>query len=83
MSVEETVTRAADRFPFLMVLTTTILNGTLFILLNGPLLWLTVGRRTFADSNSLYSTGVSEIWVAVSKVNAAWLSALLFVLLVC
>lgn len=78
---DEKLTGVVDRFPFAMVLTTTFLEGALFLMLNGPLLALFVESATFQDSFSLLGNGVPEKWAAIAALKGDILSVSLFLVL--
>jgi len=68
---KEAASAAADRFPFVMVLTTTFLLGGMFLLINAPLLAITIGlvkiaeHCEFRSAIKIASCGLAPFWGSV------------------
>src|SRR3954464_4331483 len=57
---------AADRFPFVMLITSTFLLGAMFVILNGPLIVLGLDKKQpFANLAAIIVKGVVPLWRTV------------------
>ncbi len=76
-----TVSTAGDRFPFVMVLTTTFLLGAIFVLTNGPLIVVLVKGNTFSGARSMLTNGLMPIWDSATQSAGGISSSFLFLAL--
>lgn len=81
LNPEGNVSAAGDRFPFVMVLTTTFLLGAIFVILNGPPLILLLKGDNYSGLHSLIFTGLGPMWVKASHSTPGMFSSFLFLAL--
>lgn len=56
------ILQIAGKFPFVMLLTQLAINATVFIAINGPLLFFLYSGKRFATFIDVFADGVFQIW---------------------
>jgi len=84
MDPEKEVEKAVDRFPFVMVLSSTVLKGSVFVMINAPLLLVWLERKAVTSLSSLIKDEILRLWITAvqSAGNFVTFSAFLVMSLV-
>jgi hypothetical protein len=62
MGIEDDVKETTNKFPFLMVLTSTFLRGAIFLILNVPLIVIILQQKTMHSIYELFKDGIFTVW---------------------
>jgi len=83
MSIDpkEAIENAVGKFPFIMVITTILFKGSLFLTFNTPLLYLLIQTSGYSNTIALFSTGLFPLWSSAIQFGNNLVAVSLFLFL--
>ena len=75
------ITKATGKFPFVMVITSILLRGSIFILVNLPLIVLFFSEKKISSTRLIFEVGYIDFWKAILNYSGTLSSLSIFLLI--
>jgi hypothetical protein len=69
-----------NRVPFFMLLSTILLRGSIFLLLNAPILYHLIRKSKFSGFGELIEIGIVDTWKSILSTQTSWPAVSVFLL---